>query len=159
MGSNEGDRLTILRDALLQLKRNLGIFMHSSSIYETEPWGFESNQSFYNAVLQFETEHSPQVVLNILKFIENQAGRKRIKSTGYEDRTLDLDILYYDDQLINEVDLIVPHPKINERNFVLLPMAEIDSNWFDSRQNKSIQTMIDETQDTSEVKKLDIDFS
>ena len=77
IGSNEGDRLSIFKNALLQLKRNLGIFMHSSSIYETEPWGFESSQSFYNAALQFETEHSPQEVLNMLKYIENQAGRKR----------------------------------------------------------------------------------
>lgn len=158
IGSNEGDRLSTLQDARLQLKRNLGIFMHSSSIYETEPWGFESNLSFYNAVLQFETEHSPREVLNILKFIENQAGRKRSPEKGYENRTLDLDILYYDDQLINEADLVVPHPKLHERNFVLLPLAEIDANWIDPNHQQPIEQLIKSSKDACEVKKLDLEF-
>ncbi len=158
IGSNEGDRLSILQAAGLQLKKNLGIFMHSSSIYETEPWGFESSQPFYNAVLQFETEHNPREVLNITKYIENQAGRKRDPETGYQNRTLDLDILYYDDQLIEEADLVVPHPKINERNFVLLPLAEIAPNWKDPVHQLTIQQLLDSSEDTCIVKKLDLDF-
>ncbi|MDD2983754.1 MAG: 2-amino-4-hydroxy-6-hydroxymethyldihydropteridine diphosphokinase [Crocinitomicaceae bacterium] len=158
IGSNEGDRLSIFQDALLQLKRNLGIFMHNSSIYETEPWGFESSASFYNAVLQFETEHGPLEVLNILQFIEKQAGRKRSEEAVYENRTLDLDLLYYDDQQIDEANLIVPHPKISERNFVLLPLAEINPDWIDPKHEKTIQELIEVTEDKSEVKKLNLNF-
>ena len=159
IGSNEGDRLTIFQDALLQLKRNLGIFMHASSVYETEPWGFESSQSFYNAALQFETEHSPKEVLNILKYIENQAGRTRINQEGYQNRTLDLDLLYYDDLLINDADLVVPHPRIGERNFVLMPLSEIDAEWIDPVHQLSIQQLIDASTDTSQVEKLKLQFS
>jgi 2-amino-4-hydroxy-6-hydroxymethyldihydropteridine diphosphokinase len=158
IGSNDGDRIAIFQNALLQLKRNMGIFMHNSSIYETEPWGFESNQPFYNAVLQFETEHSPCEVLNILQYIEKQAGRKRSEQAGYENRPLDLDLLYYDDLIIEEPDLIVPHPKISERNFVLLPFAEINPNWMDCKLQKTIQMLIMSSTDTSEVKKLNLDF-
>ena len=158
IGSNEGDRLSIFQHALLQLKRNLGIFMHNSSIYETEPWGIESSQSFYNAALQFETEHSPKEVLNILKYIENQAGRTRINQEGYQNRTLDLDLLYYDDLLINDADLVVPHPRIGERNFLLMPLSEIDGSWKDPFHNKTIQQLLESSSDESTVKKLDLDF-
>lgn len=159
IGSNEGDRLSIFKNALLQLKRNLGIFMHSSSIYETEPWGFESSQSFYNAAFQFETEHSAQEVMNMLKFLENQAGRTRTGEAGYQNRTLDLDLLYYGDLLINEPDLIVPHPRIGQRLFVLLPLAEIDEDWLDPQQQKTVKELIVSCADESDVKKTDLKFS
>lgn len=158
MGSNEGDRLTILQEALLQLKRNLGIFMHSSSIYESEPWGFESDQPFYNAVVQFETEHLPQEVMNVLKYIENQAGRTRKSDSNYENRTLDLDLLYYDQEVINEIDLILPHPRIHLRKFVLQPLVEIAPQWVDPIQQKSIVELLAITSDTGNVKKLDHPF-
>lgn len=158
MGSNEGDRLTILQEALLQLKRNLGIFMHSSSIYESEPWGFESDQPFYNAVVQFETEHLPQEVMNVLKYIENQAGRTRKSDSNYENRTLDLDLLYYDQEVINEIDLIIPHPRIHLRKFVLQPLVEIAPQWVDPIQQKSIVELLAITSDTGNVKKLDHPF-
>lgn len=158
MGSNEGDRLTILQEALLQLKRNLGIFMHSSSIYESEPWGFESDQPFYNAVVQFETEHLPQEVMNVLKYIENQSGRTRKDDSSYENRTLDLDLLYYDQEVMNEVDLIIPHPRIHLRKFVLQPLVEIAPQWVDPIQQKSIIELLAITSDTGNVKKLDHPF-
>ena len=158
MGSNEGDRLCILQEALLQLKRNLGIFMHGSSIYESEPWGFESDQPFFNTVVQFETEHLPQEVMNVLKYIENQSGRTRTDDSGYENRTLDLDLLYYDQQIINDVDLIIPHPRIHLRNFVLQPLVEIAPQWMDPIQQKSIVELLAITSDAGNVKKLDLQF-
>ncbi len=158
IGSNEGNRFAILQEAILQLKRNLGVFLQNSSLYETEPWGFDSNQSFYNGVLKFETEHGPKEVLNILQYIEKQAGRKQKSSAGYEDRTLDLDLLYYDNQLIQEEGLVVPHPKISERNFVLFPMAEIDADFVDPAHQKTIRLLIQESNDTSAVEKIDLNI-
>ena len=158
IGSNEGDRLAILKDALLQLKRNLGIFMESSSLYETEPWGFESSQTFYNCVLKFETEHGPQELLNILQYIEKQAGRTKNDTVNQQNRTLDLDLLYYDNQIIEDANLTVPHPKISERNFVLMPLAEINGELIDPVHQKSIQDLLKESNDTNSVNRIDHDF-
>lgn len=153
LGSNEGDCFQILKNAYLDLKKNVGFLIQSSSIYETAPWGFESKNSFLNAVLKFETNHTPQEVLNILRYLENKAGRKRNDSEGYINRTLDLDLLYYDDILLTTSELEIPHPRIAERLFVLCPLVEIDPNWKDASLAKTVKSMLEETKDQSAVKK------
>jgi 2-amino-4-hydroxy-6-hydroxymethyldihydropteridine diphosphokinase len=153
LGSNEGNSFQILSDAYLDLKKNVGYLIASSSIYETAPWGFESKNSFLNAVLKFETNHTPEEILNILQYLETKAGRKRNESENYTDRTLDLDLLYYDNVLSDKEELVLPHPRISERLFVLWPMVEIDAEWIDARHQKSMKQLLDETVDISAIKK------
>lgn len=153
LGSNEGNSFQILSDAYLDLKKNVGYLIASSSIYETAPWGFESKNSFLNAVLKFETNHTPEEILNILQYLETKAGRNRNESENYTDRTLDLDLLYYDNVLSDKEELVLPHPRISERLFVLWPMVEIDAEWIDARHQKSMKQLLDETVDISAIKK------
>lgn len=156
LGSNEGNSLQIMRDAYLDLKKNVGYLIKSSSIYESAPWGFESKNSFLNAVLKFETNHTPEEILNILQYLETRAGRKRNDSENYTDRTLDLDLLYYDNLISEKSNLEIPHPRISERLFVLKPMAEIDAEWIDARHKKSINQLLEETKDISVFEKSSI---
>ena len=158
LGSNEGDRMCILRDALLELKKNLGIQLNCSSIYETPPLGFESDQPFLNAVVKFETTHLPHEVLNILHYIESKAGRNRLKSERYHDRTLDLDLLYYDDILLHTEQITIPHPRIADRKFVLVPMSEIDPAWMDASKGKRISELLSSTPDPSVITKFQESF-
>jgi 2-amino-4-hydroxy-6-hydroxymethyldihydropteridine diphosphokinase len=153
LGSNEGDSFQILSDAYLDLKKNVGYLIASSSIYETAPWGFESQNSFLNAVLKFETNHTPEEILNILQYLETKAGRKRNDSENYSDRTLDLDLLYYNDLISDREELEIPHPRISERLFVLKPMVEIDAEWIDVRHNKSMKQLLNDTMDSSLIEK------
>ncbi len=153
LGSNEGDSFQILSDAYLDLKKNVGYLIASSSIYESSPWGFESENSFLNAVLKFETNHTVEEIMNILQYLESKAGRKRNESENYTDRTLDLDLLYYDNLISDEEELTIPHPRISERLFVLNPMVEIDAEWIDARHNKSIKQLLEETTDSSFIEK------
>jgi 2-amino-4-hydroxy-6-hydroxymethyldihydropteridine diphosphokinase len=153
LGSNEGDSIQILHDAYLDLKKNVGYLIASSSIYETAPWGFESKNTFLNAVLKFETNHTAEEIMNILHYLESRAGRKRNDSENYTDRTLDLDLLYYDDLMSDEEELTIPHPRISERLFVLNPMVEIDAEWIDVRHSKSVKQLLEETTDNSFIEK------
>lgn len=153
LGSNEGDSFQILSDAYLDLKKNVGYLIAISSIYETEPWGFASKNTFLNAVLKFETNHTPEEIMNILQYLETKAGRKKNNSENYADRTLDLDLLYYDDLIFEKEELTVPHPRISERLFVLNPMVEIDAEWIDVRHKKSVKQLLNETKDNSFIEK------
>jgi 2-amino-4-hydroxy-6-hydroxymethyldihydropteridine diphosphokinase len=153
LGSNEGDSFQILSDAYLDLKKNVGYLIASSSIYESAPWGFESENSFLNAVLKFETNHTAEEIMNILQYLEIKAGRKRNESANYSDRTLDLDLLYYDDLMSEKEELTIPHPRISERLFVLNPMVEIDAEWIDVRHSKSVKQLLNETKDSTFIEK------
>lgn len=151
LGSNQGDKIAILESAVSSIKKNLGMFLKASSVYETAPWGFESPHIFFNAVVKLETEHTPTEVLNILNYIETLHGRNRSETDHYTDRTLDLDLLYYDQEIIDNERLTIPHPKISERKFVLVPMYEIDPLWTDVITKKTIKEMLDSTVDNSEI--------
>ncbi len=159
MGSNEGDRMQLMQEAFKGLKKNLGILLKSSSLYETAAWGFESTHPFLNAVIKFETEHQPQEVLNILHYLESKGGRKRQEAEGYTDRPIDLDLLYYDDLLLDNERLQIPHPRIALRNFVLFPLAEIDPAWLDIRTQKTVREMCADVKDVCEIEKLHKTFS
>lgn len=117
----------MLDKARKRINKLAGEIVMTSSIYETEPWGFNAPEKFLNQVLEIETFHEPKNLLKILQRIENDLGRKRI--TGkYESRVIDIDILFYDDLIVDEKDLVIPHPKITQRMFVLKPLIEIAAN-------------------------------
>lgn len=124
LGTNLGDKKKNITNATILLGSVMGEIKNLSSLYETEPWGFESDNSFLNAVVLLETTHSPKVCLEMAKAIEREMGRTYTKS-GYEDRIIDVDILMYDSEVVEEENLIIPHALLHKRDFVLKPMAEL----------------------------------
>jgi len=124
LGGNIGDRMQLLGNAAKMINEKIGTIVKSSSVYETEPWGFQSEKPFLNQVIIVETGLSPKGMLKELLNIEKNLGRKRI-STRYESRSIDIDILMYDNLIIDEEDLQIPHPRLHKRRFALIPLAEI----------------------------------
>lgn len=126
LGSNLGQRESILLQAIEEIKKQIGNVISQSAFYATAPWGFHSEHEFLNAALCCTTALSPLQVLDITQKIERQLGRKHKSVNGqYEDRPIDIDILLYDDQIIKTPRLTVPHPLMHKRDFVLKPMCEI----------------------------------
>jgi 2-amino-4-hydroxy-6-hydroxymethyldihydropteridine diphosphokinase len=125
LGSNLGNKSKNLIQAIALIEQTIGSVTARSLFYETAPWGFKSSHSFLNACLKVETELLPATVLMKLQDIEKSMGRIRITENQYVDRIIDLDILFYDDLVINSENLIIPHPLIQERAFTLVPLVEI----------------------------------
>lgn len=128
-GSNLGDREEYILAAYRLLEEELGELIKKSSFIETSPWGFESENSFINSVAEFETLKSPFEALAICNKIEKELGRERNPlHKGYQNRTIDIDILFYEDIVLDTQTLKIPHPLIQERDFVLTPLKEILPN-------------------------------
>ena len=126
IGTNLGDREANLRDAVKWINEQAGHVLACSSFIETEPWGFESDNAFLNAVVKVDTQHSPHELLHITQDIERSMGRTHKSVNGvYSDRIIDIDILLYGNIEINEEELIIPHPLIWQRRFVYEPLLEI----------------------------------
>lgn len=128
LGSNLGDRHTALLSAIEQLVLRVGRLVRCSSFFETEPWGFESEHPFLNAVALFRTTLSPRELLTVTQDIERELGRTHKTQQGYEDRVIDIDILLYGDERVDEPDLQIPHPLMQERQFVMQPLNELRAN-------------------------------
>jgi 2-amino-4-hydroxy-6-hydroxymethyldihydropteridine diphosphokinase len=126
LGTNLGSREDNLERALRLLQEQVGALLRRSSVHETTPWGFESSHMFLNLCVCMATSLSPLQLLAATKQIERQMGRTQKSEQGhYADRVIDIDILLYDDVHVNESDLIIPHPHMYERDFVMLPLNEI----------------------------------
>lgn len=130
LGTNLGDREGNIRQAVRLIGERVGEVTRQSSLIETEPWGFESEHRFLNAVILCETSQTPRQVLETTQQIERDMGRKKITnrksgSRTYSDRPIDIDILLYDDLTVDEPDLKIPHPLMHERDFVMIPLEEI----------------------------------
>lgn len=153
LGSNLGNKKENIRQALSLLNEVKGItIVKVSSFYETEPVGYEDQDWFINAVAQTETSFSPQEILKIFKEIEQKIGRE--ESTRWGPRKIDLDILFYDQLVYKSNDLIIPHPKLHERAFVLVPLAEINKELIHPVYNKSVSTLLSELKTTKKVTKI-----
>lgn len=139
-GTNLGDREQYLCQANEQIEHRIGKIKAYSSIYETAAWGGVTTVDFLNQVLQVETRLQPKEVLEVCMDIEVQMGRKREERWGA--RNIDIDILFYEQQVINTPELIVPHPRLHQRNFVLLPLSEISPNWIHPILNKNIMALV-----------------
>ena len=124
LGGNVGDRLDYLRRSVDLLRRDVGEIVAMSAIYESEPWGFDHPQWFLNQVAAVETNLSPLLLLERIQRVEQTLGRLR-KGIGYQSRTIDIDILLYGNLVIDTPELVIPHPRMAERMFVLQPMAEL----------------------------------
>ena len=126
LGTNLGDRRKNLETALTLISQRVGTVMARSSVIETEPWGFESQNRFLNMAAKVLTELKPTQVLDTTQAIEREMGRTtKSDAGGYKDRFIDIDILLYDDLVIDTPRLTIPHPHMYERSFVMEPLTEI----------------------------------
>jgi len=123
LGSNLGERLAILESARQHIAERVGAISAQSSIYETAPWGVLDQPAFLNQVLRVETECVPEEVLRIILDIEHELGRVRYERWGA--RVIDIDLLYYSDLILDTARLTLPHPRLQDRRFTLIPLAEI----------------------------------
>ncbi len=126
LGSNQGDRKENLQEAIRLVGERVGTVVRQSSFLETEPWGYASVNAYLNAVISCRTDKAPREVLLLTQQIERELGRTS-KSVGgqYHDRPIDIDILLYDELTVDEPDLQIPHPLMQQRDFVMQPLREI----------------------------------
>ncbi|RAK16536.1 2-amino-4-hydroxy-6-hydroxymethyldihydropteridine diphosphokinase [Anoxybacillus vitaminiphilus] len=151
LGSNIGNRLQYLHDAVKKLDEHEQIsVVDTSSIYETEPVGYIEQDYFLNMVVRVKTALSPFALLEVTRKIEDDFGRKRVIRWG--PRTLDLDILLYNQENIETEQLIIPHPRMLERAFVLVPLLELNPNIYIPNNEKSLLLIIDELPDKEGVR-------
>jgi len=148
LGSNQGDKLKWLQKAIDEIYRVIGDVSKVSKVYKTQAWGFEGDD-FLNAVIQVETRFSPQITLEKLLHIELELGRIRKEKSGYQARTIDLDILFYGGATISTERLTVPHPQLSKRNFVLFPLADVAPNLSHPTLNLKVEDLKANTDHTS----------
>lgn len=126
LGTNLGDRQKNLSLALELIGREVGTVVSASDILETEPWGFDSSNSFLNMAIKVDTPLKPLEVLHVTQEIERKLGRtQKSVNKEYHDRLIDIDILLYDDLVMNTPELTIPHPLMYQREFVMKPLAQI----------------------------------
>jgi len=132
------------------IRNEIGAIIKLSSIYETESWGFNTEQLFLNQVILIETDCNAIDTLSLLLNTEKQLGRKR-SSNNYESRSIDLDILFFNDTINNSKELQVPHPRLHQRMFTLVPLNEIASQKIHPVFNEKISTLKEKCSDKSKV--------
>ncbi|MDA8630405.1 2-amino-4-hydroxy-6-hydroxymethyldihydropteridine diphosphokinase [Flavobacteriaceae bacterium] len=139
IGSNKGNRSGLINEAIDKIDIIIGKVVLKSSIYETKSWGFNSN-NFYNICILLESTLAPELILNKILTIEKDMGR--LKTTDqYSDRCIDIDILFFDNMIVNSKSLEIPHPRIQLRKFVLTPMLELTPDLIHPILNKSIRQL------------------
>ena len=166
LGSNRGDREKNLLSGCAGIQQGIGRVLRISSVYETEPWGFEDNTPFYNQAMEVETSLSPSEVLNVINDIEKNLGRMRAvvsascgpdcgcANGSYAPRTIDIDILFYGSRIIFTEELMILHPRLHERRFTLVPLDEIAPGLVHPVYRKPVSVLLQECADTSEVKRI-----
>lgn len=150
-GSNLGNRKEQLEKAASYIELRAGKIIMKSAVYESASWGFEHPVTFLNQALLIETEFLPQELLSIVLSIENDMGRIRDEHKGYEARLIDIDILFYGYEIIKEDDLVIPHPRLHERLFALIPLNEICPDFKHPSLDKSITEILGNCPDDSTV--------
>ncbi len=151
LGSNLGNREENLSVARNYIKHELGEIIKESSVYETEPWGFYTDSMFLNQVLKIESAFTPHEVLEKIKSIETVIGRVHSETEGYSSRAIDIDILLYGNEVVNTERLIIPHAKLTERKFALIPLVEIGGNVEHPVTRKSMFALLRDCKDNMKV--------
>jgi 2-amino-4-hydroxy-6-hydroxymethyldihydropteridine diphosphokinase len=154
LGSNRGDREKYLERALTRIGETTGQIIRISSVYETEPWGFSDPELFLNRAVEILTGLDPAELLGAVTRIEKEAGRTR-DGGGYGPRTLDIDILLFGDRIVDQPGLAIPHPRMPERRFALVPLAEIAGNRVHPVLGCTIKDLLSSCPDTRVVEKKD----
>jgi 2-amino-4-hydroxy-6-hydroxymethyldihydropteridine diphosphokinase len=146
LGGNLSNTEQLLSDARELLELSAGSIHATSSIYQSQAWGFESDDLFLNQVVSLFSIHEPLQLLDIILNIEKQLGRVR-HGEGYSSRSIDIDILFYNDQIINEPELIIPHPRLHQRNFTLVPLNEIAPNLIHPLLKQTVRQLLENSED------------
>ncbi|MCB0691262.1 MAG: 2-amino-4-hydroxy-6-hydroxymethyldihydropteridine diphosphokinase [Saprospiraceae bacterium] len=154
LGTNVGDKITNLKNAVLEISK-LGTIEAISSKYESAAWDGSVQEVFYNQVVAISTSINPNQLLEDIKNIEKRLGRKETYRWG--PRVIDIDILFYNGEIIDEPGLTIPHPLLHQRNFVLIPMMEIASEWMHPKLHKNIEELYELSTDSNDVYLLDED--
>ncbi|WP_040281273.1 2-amino-4-hydroxy-6-hydroxymethyldihydropteridine diphosphokinase [Psychroserpens damuponensis] len=155
LGSNKGDRLKYLQDAIDAIFTQIGTVNTIAKVYNTPAFGFEGDD-FLNTCIGIETVFNVETVLEKLQTIEIKLGRERNKTEGYESRTIDLDILFYDEVMISSETLTVPHPQLQKRKFVLKPLRDIGSKLKHPQLEKTVAELFKTCEDQSDVQAINI---
>jgi len=155
IGGNLGDRLANLKNAIQQIELHCGKLISSSAVYETAAWGLTEQPPFFNQALQLETNLSATELMKQLLFIELKLGRERLVPLG--PRSIDIDIIYYNSEIIHTELVTIPHPRMEQRNFVLIPLNEIAPNYLHPFLKISTSTLLEQCMDKSHVYKKTID--
>ena len=150
LGSNLGDRELLLKDAIAAIENRVGDVVNFSKVYESAPWRVEGQDNFLNQILKIKTTLLACEVLSIVLNIEEQLGRVRIEKWG--ERLIDIDIIFYNDSIIETPELCVPHKHLHERMFVLKPLHEIAPEMVHPKYNKTIDELLKICKDTELVK-------
>ncbi len=151
IGGNMGDRMANLEKAIRSIEASCGKLIKSSAVYETAAWGNNDQPDFLNQVLLIKTSLTPQHLMKSILEIEMNLGRVRYEKNGA--RSIDIDILYFDDLIVDEPGLNIPHPRIASRRFVLDPLSEIASTFPDPLSKKTVNSLLLECTDPLRVKK------
>jgi len=161
LGTNVGERLNNLMNAVLCCEKNGIRFVDASSVYETEPWGFQASMNFYNMVIACEFDGGESELLSITQKIENEMGRAPKTTEGYESRIIDIDILFVDEKVINMGNLQIPHEKMCDRKFVLLPMSELNPLFIHPLRELTVFELLQNSKDDGPINLVvtNIDFS
>ncbi len=152
LGSNQGDRLELLRSAAHIMNEWSHEELLISPVFETPPWGFESDEPFLNCCIGLPTKKSPYELLRGALQLEDSLGRTRkTTSSGYASRSIDIDLLYVGDEIVdNPPDILLPHPLVDQRKFVLEPLEKIAPKFVDPLRNKTVSALLHELNDDSE---------
>lgn len=153
IGGNLNDRFALLEMAKKKILENIGLIIKFSSIYETAPWGFESEQNFLNQVLIVSTKLTPIKLLHTCLEIETDLGRVR-RSGNYASRTMDVDILFYNEEIVRTKQIVIPHERLHLRRFTLKPLVEISPDFIHPVFKKPLSLLLQECEDHSEVIRL-----
>jgi 2-amino-4-hydroxy-6-hydroxymethyldihydropteridine diphosphokinase len=149
LGGNLGDRQATLKQAQMRLEEQVGELIAASSLYETAAWGVTDQPPYLNQVLEFKTELAPLAVLDQTQAIEQELGRVRRERWGA--RTLDIDLLYYDNLILQSDRLTLPHPLLPDRRFVLVPLCEVAPDFLHPILQKRNWEILHDCQDTGTV--------
>ena len=153
LGSNEGQRLKNIQEAVVHVQKKIGTLTKLSSLYKTPSWGFDGPE-FINTCIEVQTPLSPTLVLDQLLKIELKLGRVRTVQSGYISRNIDLDLLFYEDLVLESEGLILPHPRLALRNFILIPMCEMEPGFVHSGLGKSMEDLLKICKDHSQLHKM-----
>lgn len=154
LGTNQGNKLQNLQNAINLIANKVGIVHKIAPVYKTASWGFNS-EDFYNTCIEVSTFLSVENLMQTLLDIENELGRTRTNTNGYSDRNIDIDILLFEDEIIFSKNVVVPHPKMLERKFVLVPLVEIAGNKVHPIVKEQLYKCLENCTDTSEVVMID----
>lgn len=155
LGSNLGNRSNFLNRAIELINSKVGSITKVSSVYESEPWGFSSTNLFLNQVIIIETDYQPIETLNILQNTEKELGRK-LNSKSYQNRTIDIDILFFNEIQMNSKELTIPHPQLHLREFTMIPLIEVAGDFIHPVFGERLDLLFSKSTGNRSVKVLEI---